>query len=439
MNMNLRAADAWFLARKPAYLSYSTVSSTFLGIGMLLIVTEVLLFDYVGGLANSSFTTRRIIGYHLFFSELWFIIVGNVLLLLMIGSNRFRISRYIVIESQPVFLVLGVYSLWFVYGSLAGNSWALQEFREVVFTAFSLPPILYFASHLSARQLLGKFVAPVTLVLPVASAFGAHNSALIFGTFIVGYFTLKLLYKSTWAILGLGLVSLSFVLKFAKPMVVLFAFCLTASFLLAAYLNPKSVNWILSKFKMKIVFIGLLIILALLAVIAIVNAWSGGAIEEIIRWYFLKERLTASGETIYADVSGGRFAIWQAAIESWTERPVFGYGLGAEVEAYSKGWVTKVQFHSYLIQATHNTGLIGLSLIAGGWSVWLIRSFRKVFLVQNIEDKIMLGSMLVYVLGIFFYGLYGHSLSYPPNALFFWLCVGFLCALRRPVNYRVKS
>jgi len=183
---------------------------------------------------------------------------------------------------------------------------------------------------------------------------------------------------------------------------------------------------------------GLSILLAILTVIAIINVWSGGLVEEIIRWYFLKERLTASGETTYADISGGRFAIWRAAVESWTEHPLVGYGLGAEVEAYSKGWVTKVQFHSYLIQAMHNTGLIGLLLIIGGWSVWSLRSLKKVFLVQNIDDKMVLGSMLVFVFGIFFYGLYGHSLSYPPIALFFWLCVGFLSVVRCPVQNRVK-
>lgn len=439
MSIDLRAVDAWFLARRPVSVSYSSIASTFFGIGLLLIFAEALFFDFFSGLAHSSFTTRRMIGFHLFPSELWFIFLGNALLFLVVGNKSFSIPRYLVANSRPVFLILGVYSLWFVYGSLAGNIWALQEFREMVFTALSLPPILYFASHLSVRQALEKFIVPGTLMLLVVSAYGVHNTALIFGTFFVSYFTLKLLYKSYWAIIGLGFASLPFLLKFAKPMIVLFVFCVATSFLLAGYLNPKSVNWILSKFKMRIVFIGLSILLALLAIIAMINTWSGGAIEEIIRWYFLKERLTASGETIYGDVSGGRFAIWRAAVETWAQRPLLGYGLGAELEAYSSGWVTKVQYHNYLVQALHNTGLIGMLLIAGGWSVWLLHSLRKVFLVRDVDEKIVLASMLAYIFGILFYGLYGHSFSYPPSTQFFWLCVGFLCVLRRPFHYRVQS
>ncbi len=439
MSTSQRAVDTLLLVRRPVLVSYASIASTFFGVGILLILAEALFFDYFSAMANSSFTTRHIIGFHLFPSEMWFIFLGNFLLFVMIGNRNFEIPRYLVIESRPVFLVLGIYSLWFVYGSLAGNSWALQEFREMVFTAFSLPPILYFASLLSAKSVFEKFVLPGSLLLLALSAFDTPNAALIVSTFFVGYFALTLLYRNVWAIVGLGLVSLPFLLKFTKPMIVLFAFCISASFLLAGYLNPKSVNWILSKFKMKIFVIALSIFLGFLAVVAMINAWSGGAIEEIIRWYFLKERLSASGQTVYADVSGGRFAIWRAALESWAQHPIVGYGLGSKVEAYSSGWVAKVQFHSYPVQTLHHTGLIGLLLIAGGWSTWLLRTTRKVFLVHDVEEKIVLGAMLVYVFGIFFYGLYGHSLSYPPSTQFFWLCVGFLCALRRPVHCRVQS
>ena len=438
MNIDIRAVDAWFLARKPVIVSRSQIASIFFGVGMCLLLLEALFFDYFSDLANSSFTTRRIIGFHLFLSELWFIFLGNVLLFLAVGSRNFLVPKHLLIESRPIFLVLGVYSVWFVYGSLAGNSWALQEFREMVFAALSLPPVLFFGAHLNARQAIGKFIIPTVIMLLALSAFGLHNSALIVGTLPVAYFTLKLLYKNAWAVVGLAFASLPFLFKFAKPMIALFAFCAAASFVLAAYLNPKSVNWILSRFKLRIVAIGLSILLALLATLALINAWTDGAIEQIVRWYFLKERFAVSGETIYGDLSGGRFAIWRAALESWVERPFIGYGLGAEVNAYASGWITKVQYHNYLIQALHNTGLIGFVLIIGGWSVWLSRSLRKVLYVRGIDEKIMLASMLVYVLGILFYGLYGHSLSYPPNAQLFWLCIGFLTVVRSPFRHGVQ-
>jgi O-antigen ligase len=438
MNFDLRAADAWFIARQAIPLPYPKIASAFFGIGMLLIIAESMFFDYFSAFAHSGFTTRRIIGYHLFFSELWFIFFGNALLFLLIGNRRFLIPRDLVVEGRPVYLVLGVYTSWFVYGSVAGNTWALQEFREMVFTAFSLPPIMYFASMLTARQALEKFIVPGTLLFLAASLYQVEAPAFLMGSFFAGYFLLVLLFRTYWAIIGLAIASVPFLLRFPKPMIVLFAFCVAASFLLAGYLNQTSVNWVFSKFKIKIAFIGLSMLLTLMAAVFVINVWSGGAIEEIIRWFFLKERLTSSGETYYGDVSGGRIAIWRAALESWAQRPFVGHGLGADVEAYSSGWVTKVQFHNYVVQCLHNTGIIGLLLIAGGWSVWLLRSIKKVYFVHDIHEKIVLGSILIYVFGIFFFGLYGHSLSHPPTTQFFWLCVGILSALGRSVYTRFE-
>jgi O-antigen ligase len=247
------------------------------------------------------------------------------------------------------------------------------------------------------------------------------------------------LYRNGWAVFGLGIAALPFVIKFSKPMIVLLAFCLAASFLLAGYLNPKSVNLIFSRFKLRILFVAFALVMLLVAVIVAINALTGGAVEDIIRWYFLKQRVSASGAIVYADISGGRLAIWRVALESWSQRPLFGYGLGAELEAYSKGWVVKTQFHSYLVQALHNTGLVGLFLICSGWLVWTLRSLRRVYRVGDMDEKIILGSMLVYVFGIAFYGMFGHSLSYPPSTQFFWLCIGFLSVRRRPRSLRVHA
>ncbi len=438
MNVDLRAIDSSLLARRPFLADYTTIGSAFFSVGVLLIFAEALFFEYFSSLAHSAFTTRRIIGFHLFPSEIWFIFIGNALLFLIVGNNHFRVEKRIFTDARPLFLVLGVYSLWFVYGSLAGNDWALQEFREMVFTALSLPPILYFASRQSAWRIVEKFLLPGVLAVLAISIIGAEDTALILATVFVSYFAFRLLYKSPWALIGLGLASLPFLLKFAKPMLGLFLFCVAASFVIAGHMNPRSVNWILSKFKIKIVLIGLSILLVLFIAVAAINAWSGGAIEQIIRLYFLKERLGASGDVVYGDMSGGRFAVWRAALESWLQRPLIGHGLGAEVEAYSKGWVTIPQFHNYIVQALHNTGLIGLLLIAGGWLRWLLRSLKKVYLIRDINEKVVLASMLVYVFGVLFYGLYGHSLSYPPSTQFFWLCVGFLCVLRRPLPNRVR-
>jgi len=418
---------------------YSALASAFFGIGIVIILIEALFFDYFQNLANAAFSTRAIIGFHLFPSEIWFIFFGNALVFLAIANNDFLIPGHLAPNARPAFLILTVYTLWFVYGALAGNSWALQEFREMVFTAFSLPAILYFAPFVSANQVMRRFCIPTVLALLVFSIGYATNTALIIGTFFVAYFCLRLLYRNGWAVFGLGIAALPFVIKFSKPMIVLLAFCLAASFLLAGYLNPKSVNLIFSRFKLRILFVAFALVMLLVAVIVAINALTGGAVEDIIRWYFLKQRVSASGAIVYADISGGRLAIWRVALESWSQRPLFGYGLGAELEAYSKGWVVKTQFHSYLVQALHNTGLVGLFLICSGWLVWTLRSLRRVYRVGDMDEKIILGSMLVYVFGIAFYGMFGHSLSYPPSTQFFWLCIGFLSVRRRPRSLRVHA
>jgi hypothetical protein len=336
-------------------------------------------------------------------------------------------------------IVLGTYSLWFVYGSLAGNDWALQEFREMAFTGLSLPPILFFGTKLRLTRLFGIFVVIATLSLLLFSLIGLHNSALMVGTFCVAYYAFRLLYRNVWAVFGLTVSALPFLIKFSKPMIALFVFCFAASFLLAGYLNPRSVNWIFSKFKLRMAAIALCLLAALTSIVFLINYWSDGAIEQIVRYYFLKERFTASGDINYGDFSGGRFAIWSAAIESWAYRPIIGYGLGAELEAFASGWITKVQYHSYPVQALHNTGLIGFVLIFGGWTVWIVRTLRKVLLVVDIDKKIVLASMLIYVFGLLFNGLYGHSFSSPPSTQLFWLFVGLLTVQSSPLRGRLRA
>lgn len=439
MNVDFRQIDDWFVIHKPVDLSYTSIASAFFGIGMVLILTEAVFYEYFSDLANSSFTTRNVIGFHLFPSEIWFIFFGNALLFLIIGSDRFRISTAPFRDVGPIFLVLGVYSLWFVYGSQAGNSWALREFREMVFTALSLPPILFFGYRINPRRVVRKFIVPGTVAVLAASVISVENTALMLATFFVSYYVLRLLFGNVWSLAWFGLVSLAFLLKFSKPMIVLFVFCVGLSFLLASYLNPKSINWILSKFKIRVVLIGLAILGILAAGAYALNWYLGGLIEQVIRVYFLKERLGSGGGVVMGDLTGGRMAMWKAAIESWLNRPLLGHGLGAEIEAYSKGWVTATQFHNYTIQALHNTGLVGLALIASGWTTWLFRTFRKVSSVADLDDRIVMGSMLAYVCGLLFFGMYGHAFSYSPSTQFFWICVGLLCVPRQSstMQYRL--
>ena len=426
MNSLIRSLDSWLLVNRPVKLAYTSIGYVFLATGLLLIFVEALFYDYFSSLARSSFSTRRIIGFHLFPSEIWFIVVGNALLFLAIGNAGFRIPRSLIADIRPLLVVLAVYSLWFVYGSLAGNSWALQEFREMVFAALCLPPVVYFSAQIRRPPSIDLPILLGSFAILSLAALGTQAAALIVGSFFAIFFTLKLLYRSAFAGIGLAIVTLPFLMKFSKPAIAHFAFCVGISFLLAAYFDPNSRNWILSRFKLKVLSIGLTVLAAIIAATFAINELTDGLIEDIIRFFFLKERLSASGETTYADVSGGRVSIWKAAIASWADRPILGYGLGAEIEAYSTGWITKTQFHNYVVQALHNTGILGTIAIFAGWAVWIRRISAKVYRTRDVNQKIMKASMLIFVFGLLFFGLYGHSFAYPPTTLLFWIFIGLL-------------
>lgn len=411
-------------------VSVSALASAFLGTGLALVLLEVLFFREVAALAHSSYGPRAIIGFHLFFSEIWFIFAGNALLALLLVRQDFRFERALVRNSTPVALIFGVYAIWFVYGSIVGNDWALEEFREMVFNALCLPPVLFLAARTDPASIFRKFIFAALPLLVVASVFAAHSSVLMVATVGVAYFTFRLLYANKAATAGLILSILPFFVHFTKPMIALLMFTLLVTSVLAGHLNPTSRNWILSKFKLKIVGIALALLVAAFLLAIVVNSLTSGLIEEIIRFHFLKIRLNSAGELQQGDLSGGRFAIWTAAWLDWQDKPLFGHGLGASVKAFSAGWVTKVQYHNYLVQALHNTGLVGTVLIVGAWTVWLRRILRHVGDVTATGPKLILACLLVYVINVLFYGLYGHSLSFPPTAQLFWVCVGVLCVVR---------
>lgn len=417
-------------------VSVSSLASAFLGTGLALILLEILFFREVAALAHSSYGPRAIIGFHLFFSEIWFIFVGNALLALLLVKQDFRFDRSLIENSGPIALVVAVYATWFVYGSLAGNDWALQEFREMVFNALCLPPVLYFAARSDPTSIFRKFIFVGLAVVVVASLFAAHNSVLMVASFIVAYFAFRLLYANKAATVGLTVAMLPFFVRFEKPMIALLAFTLLVTSVLAGHLNPASRNWILSKFKFKIVGIALALLVSALLLAVVVNSLTGGLIEEVIRFKFLKITLSSAGEIQLGDMTGGRIAIWTAALLDWQNKPLFGHGLGASVKAFSSGWVTKVQYHNYLVQALHNTGLVGTTLIVGTWVLWLRRALRHVYQATDAGTKLILACLLVYVLNILFYGLYGHSLSFPPTAQLFWVCVGVLCVVKKEIHPR---
>jgi len=411
----------------------STISSTFFGIGLAILLFESIFFQSAADLAYAGLGTSALIGFHLFFSEIWFIFVGNFLAITLLVRNKLILPRAVLVSAVPPVLILSVYSIAFVHGIFLGNVAAPEEFREMVFSALGLPGILYLAQAVNLRRVLEIFIQSGIWVVLVASVLGAHASVLMLSSFFVGYYSLRFLHEKPFALAKLFVALLPYVIVFSKPMLALVAFSLLVSFVLAGHFHTRSRNWLLSRFKLSMLMKLFAVLALFLLVVFSVNWFFGGIIEEAIRYYFLKERVSnTSGAIRYGDWSGGRIGIWTAAVASWMQRPLLGYGLGAPLEAYASGWVVKTQFHNYILQTLHNCGAIGFAVIFASSLYWLRGRFHAIHSIYAMREKMLAVSMLVGVLGVLFYGLYGHSLSFPPAAQFFWFCVGYLSLLKPP-------
>jgi O-antigen ligase len=416
----------------------------FFTIGLLSIIAEAFFFNYISGLAHSPFGIRAFLGFHFFLSEIWFIGLGNIVVFFFLMQNNLKVPKNRLINIGPVFLVLGVYSFSFAYGNLRGNAFALQDFREMVFNGLSLPVILYLAPYIDIKKVFKRFVQLFLLIIPIWCLIAvperllfkfeeqriAHNAFLLLLLFPLSYYLLSMLLLKRYYMVAVLLTAVPFIASFSKVSVVMLSFSAIVAMAFSAYINPSGKNLLLRKFNLKIVFYIFLFSIIFILFAYSVNKYTGGAIETLIRYKFLKERFSSSGDIYYGEVSGGRFAMWIAVLDSWKHKPFLGHGLGSTVIFYHTGWIVTWKFHNYFFQSLHNTGLVGIVLIIGGWFVWWRRTLGKLRLVQDIYNKIVFVSMAVFVLSVMFLGLFGHSLSYSPVALFFWLCIGVLCTIR---------
>lgn len=422
------------LARQTfAWLSDTHVPTVFFKVGFILILLELLFETAYHSLAFTPFTTRRFIGVHLWPSQMWFLFLGTAIAVVNLAKNRFTLNRRIFMNAMPMFVVLGVYTIWTFYGIARGNAAAIDLFREMVFAGLSLPAVVYLAQFVKVRDLFDNFIKWCLIIYPLAGLnafifriipFGPSIQLgfLMLSCFVYSYFLFKAI-KNSWYLVPALIMLIPSLLLFSKPIIALMFALPPAIAIISTLITRKQLKYSISRRSLK-----LLLITVILLVISLVGVWYlnillDGRIEFLIRMNFLKERIDESGSVYSGDLSGGRMIIWGNALKIWQENWIFGAGMGTAVRIRNE---TLAQIHNYPLQALMDTGLLGFSLLLVSWWTWYKRVFRTLSTYQWEKEKTIYASLLAYIVAFFIYGLYGLPMIYLGAAHFFWICVALL-------------
>lgn len=418
------------------FISFMSVSTVFFKAGILIILFEHWFEAYYQDLALTPYSTRAYIGVHLWPSQIWFIVIGSLIAVGDLFKNNFRIPARVLNNAAPMFIVLAVYTVWSIYGYMAGNKDAIALFREMVLAGFSFPALVYLARHVEVRDLFHSFIK-WSLIVSTIIAFntaiyrfapflpGAQNGLLLISSFAYSYFIYKAI-KSNFYIIPAVIVILPILIYFNKPMLAMIVFLLFAIALVSTVITKKINTYSISKRSVKISAIIFMIMLLLVTGTWYLNILLDGRIELAFRQNFMKERITESGDFYMGDISGGRMIIWGNAYKLWKEKPIFGNGMGTSV---AKRDETIAQIHNYYLQALMDTGLVGLTILIFCWYFWYRRVFQTIRQYPWNKEKTVYASLLTVVIAYFFYATYGLPMVYLGAAHFFWVVIALLTVM----------
>ena len=407
----------------------------FFTFGMMLITFECLFYNKLNLLIKE-------LGLPVFLwpSEIWFICVGGLLFMFHVKNRGMRLQ---IKDSKPIIVVVLVFLIALIHGLLRQNHFVLSEFREIGFGAFALPIVIllspYYDLNKGYKYFYIFFTSISTLFFLIAileskrlsvSSSLLSNAFTLFLFFALPFFILSNSFRYKRTLLSLFILSIAILVNFSKLSIANFLFTLTVSLLCFIYISPKAGFLKLSKMKIILAFKILSLLFSCLFMLFLYDRATDGIIQKAVLMNFLKLRPSAEGELYFGDSSGGRLAIWKESLNLWLERPLTGHGLGKTVKVYSAGWVEKSQLHNYFLQMLQNIGLIGMLIVVSCFGYWLMRIFTKIKMTYHIKEKIVMYSLSIFIMTVLFNGLYGHSLSYPPISILFWVCIGFLSSFR---------
>lgn len=122
------------------------------------------------------------------------------------------------------------------------------------------------------------------------------------------------------------------------------------------------------------------------------------------------------------------------AFQMFKERPILGWGGGGWQEAYSFyqsfSYISN-QIHSYFMQIAVETGIVGLIVVVGIWTIFLISGYRAYQKRDNINDKFLVSALTVGVLSLGFHSLFDFDLSLSALTLVLFTFIAMIRVLEK--------
>lgn len=122
------------------------------------------------------------------------------------------------------------------------------------------------------------------------------------------------------------------------------------------------------------------------------------------------------------------------AFQMFKERPILGWGGGGWQEAYSfyKSYsYASNQVHSYFMQIAVETGIVGLVVVVGIWTFFLISGYRAYLKRENINDRFLVSALTVGVLSLGFHSLFDFDLSLSALTLVLFTFIAMIRVLEK--------
>jgi O-antigen ligase len=233
----------------------------------------------------------------------------------------------------------------------------------------------------------------------------------------------------TWQLVGLAASAMPTLVLFHKPIVVSALFSTIALILINIYKGMVT----------RIFFRVIILIFFSAALFAIADVATGGAVSENIIQQVYSAFLHATPDATEAlenrdlleSSAGGRFELWQDAWQNFLEHPIFGTGLGQQVEE-SAFTGTAIPIHNGYLDILLSVGLFGAVAVVIGIICFALTAMSKL----KTQDAIWVTPTLAYIVGIGTYNLGGTSNLFIFQSAFLLLCMGMIAA---PMRNDVRS